>query len=69
VLIPRFLLPNSFASQYRGNKCQPRTCMDPQVTKLAFYVNNQEVRLQQGRDLSNACRLSAGLKLLNWLFM
>jgi hypothetical protein len=32
----------------------------PQVTELAFYVNNQEIQLQQGCDLSNVCRLSAG---------
>jgi len=66
---PRCLLPNSFASQYRGNKYRPRTYMDPQVTELTFYVNNQEVRLQQGCNLSNVCRLSADFKLLNWLFM
>jgi uncharacterized Zn finger protein len=32
----------------------------PQVTELAFYVNNQEIQLQQGCDLSNVCRWSAG---------
>jgi hypothetical protein len=34
--------------------------MDPQVTELAFHVNNQEIRLQQVCDHSNVCRSSAG---------